>query len=333
MTSSQLILIAVIAVIAIVILTAVLVVLRRRSTSSTGETRPDGSAYLDKTRSAFGGHLRKLFGVAASTSEFWEGLEEALLAGDVGVVATKEIVQRVKERHPELPDEARRVLREELLSEFGDRSRDLRLEGTPSVIVVVGVNGTGKTTTIAKLAALFAHQGKTVILGAADTFRAGADVQLKTWAERVGADIVAAQEGSDPASVAFDTYEAAKARGHDIAIIDTAGRLHSKHNLMQELGKVVRVLTRAAGEVGEVLLVIDATNGQNAVAQARVFTEQVGVTGIALTKLDGTARGGVVVAVERELNIPVKLIGTGEGVGDLIPFVPSVFVDAILEDA
>ncbi|MFZ0491582.1 MAG: signal recognition particle-docking protein FtsY [Acidimicrobiia bacterium] len=332
MTTFQLILIA---GIAIIIVAGVLIVLTRRSTSPTSarEARPGGPAYLDKTRSAFGGRLRRLFGVAASTSEFWEGLEEALLAADVGVVATDEIVQRVKGRHPEGPEEARRALREELLSEFGQRPRDLCLAGVPSAIVVVGVNGTGKTTTIAKLAALFARQGKTVILGAADTFRAGADVQLKTWAERVGADIVSGQEGSDPASVAFDTYEAAKARGHDVAIIDTAGRLHSKHNLMQELGKVVRVLARTAGEVGEILLVIDATNGQNAVSQARVFTEQVGVTGVVLTKLDGTARGGVVVAVERELDIPVKLIGIGESVGDLIPFVPSAFVDALLEDA
>jgi fused signal recognition particle receptor len=332
MTTSQLILIA---VIAIIIVAGVAVVLTRRSTTSTRarDAHPEEPAYLDKTRSAFGGRLQKLFGVAASTSEFWEGLEEALLAADVGVVATNEIVQRVKERHPEGPEEARRVLREELLSEFGDRPRDLRLTGTPSAIVVVGVNGAGKTTTIAKLAALLARRGKTVILGAADTFRAGADAQLKTWAERVGADIVSSQEGSDPASVAFDTYEAAKARGHDVAIIDTAGRLHSKHNLMQELGKVVRVLARTAGKVGEILLVIDATNGQNALAQARVFTDQVGVTGIVLTKLDSTARGGVVVAVERELDIPVKLIGTGEGVADLIPFVPSVFVDAMLEDA
>jgi fused signal recognition particle receptor len=330
MTTSQLILIVAIAIVVVL----GVVVLARRSASPTDarEVLTEGPAYLAKTRSALGGRLQKLFGAAAFTSEFWQGLEEALLAADVGVVATDEIVQRVKERHPEGAEEARRVLREELLSEFGDRPRDLHLTGAPSVIVVVGVNGTGKTTTIAKLAALFARQGKKVILGAADTFRAGADAQLKTWAERVGADIVSGHEGSDPASVAFDTYEAAKARGHDVAIIDTAGRLHSKHNLMQELGKVVRVLAKTAGEVGETLLVIDATSGQNAVTQARVFTEQVGVTGVVLTKLDGTARGGVVVAVERELDIPVKLIGTGENFGDLVPFVPCMFIDAMLED-
>jgi fused signal recognition particle receptor len=305
---------------------------RRQKPMRGRQAVPGAPAYLDKTTSAFGGRLRRLFGVGAFTVEFWVGLEEALLAADIGVVATDEIIQRVKERHPDGPGEARAALREELLTEFGDRPRGLHLTGTPSAVVVVGVNGTGKTTTIAKLAAYLGDQGKSVILGAADTFRAGADVQLKTWAERVGVDVVSGQEGSDPASVAFDTYEAAKARGRDVAIIDTAGRLHSKHNLMQELGKIVRVIGKAAGEVDEVLLVVDASSGQNAVSQARVFTEQVGVTGVVLTKLDGTARGGVVVAVERELNIPVKLVGTGESLGDLVPFVPSVFVDAMLED-
>lgn len=328
MTTTQ---IVVIAVIAIAIL-AVLITLRERRTKppQPGPAAITAPSYLDKTRSAFGGRLRRLFGMAPT--EFWEGLEEALLAADVGVVATAEIVQRVKERHPDGFEEARSALKEELLVEFGDRPRELRLAGTPSVIVVVGVNGTGKTTTIAKLATNLSSGGRSVILGAADTFRAGADAQLRTWAERVGADIVSGHEGSDPASVAFDTYEAAKARGRDVAIIDTAGRLHSKHNLMQELGKIVRVLGRAAGEVGEILLVIDATSGQNAITQARVFTDQVGVTGVVLTKLDGTARGGVVVAIERELDIPVKLIGTGENPRDLVPFVPSVFVNALLED-
>jgi len=314
MTSTQLI---VIAVVAVAVIAALVIMLARRQKPMRGrQAVPGAPAYLDKTTSAFGGRLRRLFGVGAFTVEFWVGLEEALLAADIGVVATDEIIQRVKERHPDGPGEARAALREELLTEFGDRPRGLHLTGTP----------------IAKLAAYLGDQGKSVILGAADTFRAGADVQLKTWAERVGVDVVSGQEGSDPASVAFDTYEAAKARGRDVAIIDTAGRLHSKHNLMQELGKIVRVIGKAAGEVDEVLLVVDASSGQNAVSQARVFTEQVGVTGVVLTKLDGTARGGVVVAVERELNIPVKLVGTGESLGDLVPFVPSVFVDAMLED-
>ena len=175
--------------------------------------------------------------------------------------------------------------------------------------------------------------GKSPLLGAADTFRAAAGTQLRTWAERVGVDIVSGQDGADPAAVAYDAFEAARARGHDVVIVDTAGRLHSKHNLMQELGKVVNVVRKAAGELDEVLLVIDATNGQNALAQARTFTEAVGVTGVVLTKLDGTARGGVAVAVERELDLPVKFIGVGEGLHDLIPFVPSTFVDALLEDA
>jgi fused signal recognition particle receptor len=329
MTTTQ---IVVIAVIAIAVIAGIIVLLFRRSKSpqadAVSSTVP---TYLDKTRLAFGGRLRRLLGVAPS--ELWDGLEEALLAADVGVVATTEIVRRVRETHPDGPEEAKSALRAELLAEFGDRPRELRLIGMPAAVVVVGVNGTGKTTTIAKLATRMSREGKSVILGAADTFRAGADAQLRTWAERVGADIVSGHEGSDPASVAFDTYEAAKARGRDVAIIDTAGRLHSKHNLMQELVKIVRVLGKTAGEVGEILLVIDASSGQNAVAQARVFTEQVGVTGIVLTKLDGTARGGVVIAVERELDIPVKLIGTGEGAGDLVPFVPSAFVDALLEDA
>jgi fused signal recognition particle receptor len=332
MTSAQLIIIGLILVAAAVVL--VMLLRKRRQTAARptpGVAQPHAPAYLQKTTSAFGRRLHHLLGGGAPGGEFWEALEEALLAADIGVVATDEIVQRVRARHPEGPQEARDTLHEELLSEFGDRRRDVELIGSPAVIVMVGVNGTGKTTTIAKLAAHLATRGKSVILGAADTFRAGADVQLRTWAERVGADIVSGQEGSDPASVAFDTYEAARARGRDVAIIDTAGRLHSKHNLMQELGKIVRVLDRAAGRVGETLLVIDATNGQNAVAQARVFTEHVGVTGIVLTKLDGTARGGVVVAVERELGIPVKLVGTGERVEDLLPFAPSAFVDAMLE--
>ncbi len=331
MTTPQLLIIVGV-VVALIIVT--LLVLRSRSRPEVSPPPTHhGPAYLEKTSTAFGGRLHRLLGLGSPTREFWEGLEEALLAADVGVVATGEIVGRVKARHPKGPDEARHVLREELLSEFGDRSRGINLMGAPSALVVVGVNGTGKTTTIAKLAARFRSQGRSVLLGAADTFRAGADVQLRTWAERAGADIVSGQEGSDPASVAFDAYEAAKARGRDVVIIDTAGRLHSKHNLMQELGKVVRVLGKAAGEIGEILLVVDATSGQNAVSQARVFTDHVGVTGVVLTKLDGTARGGVVIAVEREMGIPVKLVGTGETMNDLIPFNPVTFVDALLEDA
>jgi len=198
------------------------------------------------------------------------------------------------------------------------------------VIVVVGVNGSGKTTTIAKLGALLERAGSSALLGAADTFRAAAAEQLAAWADRLGLDIVSGQPGADPAAVAFDALAAGRARGKGVVIVDTAGRLHSEHNLMEELGKVVRVLQREAGRVDEVLLVLDGTSGQNAISQARVFTEVVGVTGIVITKLDGTARGGIAVAVERELGIPVKFIGVGEAVEDLLSFEAAAFIDALL---
>ena len=197
-------------------------------------------------------------------------------------------------------------------------------------MLVVGVNGTGKTTSIAKLASQLRSDGSSVMLGAADTFRAAADEQLRTWADRVGVDIVSGQSGADPASVAFDAYQSASSRGIDVLIVDTAGRLQNKANLMDELSKVARILKREAGELNEVLLVIDGTTGQNAIAQARSFADAVGVTGIVLTKLDGTARGGVAIAMEEELDIPVKYIGVGEGVDDLMPFDPDQFVDALL---
>jgi len=325
MTSIQLILLGV-AVLAV----AIVVFLRVRRRSIESQAAVDYR--LEKTRAALGSRLHRLFGSGQLDEQFWEELEEALIAADVGMLATNEIIGRVREQHPDSSEAAKDALREQFIVEFGDRARDLRMSGSPSAMIVVGVNGTGKTTSIAKLAAYLAAAGRSPLLGAADTFRAAAGTQLRTWAERVGVDIVSGQDGADPAAVAFDAYEAARARGHDVVIVDTAGRLHSKHNLMEELGKIVRVLRRAAGEVDEVLLVIDATNGQNALAQARTFTEVVGVTGIILTKLDGTARGGVAVAVERELDLPVKFIGIGEGVHDLIPFVPAEFVDAMLED-
>ncbi|MFQ5555673.1 MAG: signal recognition particle-docking protein FtsY, partial [Acidimicrobiia bacterium] len=225
---------------------------------------------------------------------------------------------------------ARRAVRDELTALLGDKDRDLRRTGSPSVVLVVGVNGTGKTTSIAKLAARFQADGERVLLGAADTFRAAADQQLRTWADRLDVDIVGGQSGGDPASVAFDAYHSASAKGSNVVIVDTAGRLQTKANLMAELGKIARVLRREAGDLDEVLLVVDGTAGQNALAQARIFTEAVGVTGLVLTKLDGTARGGVVFAVEEELGIPVKLIGIGEGLGDLVPFEPVAFVDALL---
>ena len=206
----------------------------------------------------------------------------------------------------------------------------LALGGRPAVIVVVGVNGTGKTTSIAKLAHSLSEEGRSVVLGAADTFRAAADTQLRTWGERIGVPVITGDSGSDPASVAFDAYRTAVDRGADVVIIDTAGRLHSRSNLMDELGKIVRVLAREAGEIDETLLVLDGTVGQNGIAQADAFTRAAGVSGVILTKLDGTARGGVAVAIERTLDVPVKYIGVGEQMDDLVPFDPAEFVDALV---
>ena len=274
-----------------------------------------------------------MLGRARVDDDFWEGLEEALLRADVGVEATTEIIERVKGDRPADCDEARAALHAEMLATFAGAERTLNLSGRPAIVMVVGVNGVGKTTSIAKLAARLSDEGRTPLLGAADTFRAAADTQLRTWAERVGVDVVGGQGGADPAAVAFDAYQAARARGRDVLIVDTAGRLHSKHNLMAELEKIRRVLEREAGSVDEVLLVLDATAGQNGIAQARQFSDTVGVTGVILTKLDGTARGGIVVAVERQLGVPVKFIGLGEGVDDLVAFEPETFVKALLADA
>ena len=288
---------------------------------------------LAKSRDALGGALRSVFGSGRLDTAFWDGIEDALVSADVGVTAATEIVEAVQRSNPETADDARAALRTELLGALAGHDRDLGLSGSPAKLVVVGVNGAGKTTTIAKLAARLDERGYKPILGAADTFRAAADEQLRMWAERVGVEVVGGDAGADPASVAYDALQAGRARGNDVVIIDTAGRLQNKANLMDELGKIVRVVERDSDPVSEVLLVIDATTGQNGLSQAKQFTEVVGVTGIVLTKLDGTARGGVVVAIERELGIPVKYIGIGEGVDDLIQFEPEPFVDALLESA
>jgi len=284
---------------------------------------------LETTRRALGGRLSGLFG-AGPSSDVWEDLEVALLSADVGVAATAALVERLQSAAPSNEADLLEGLRSELTRVFEGKDRTLRFEGSPGVVVVVGVNGSGKTTTIAKLGALLERSGKTAMLGAGDTFRAAAAEQLAAWAERLGLDVVSGMPGADPASVAFDAHAAARARGKDVVIVDTAGRLHSKHNLMQELGKVVRVLEREAGAVDEVLLVLDGTSGQNALAQARVFTEVVGVTGVIITKLDGTARGGFAVAVEHDLGIPIKFLGVGEGADDLLPFDVQAFIDALL---
>jgi fused signal recognition particle receptor len=285
---------------------------------------------LIKTRRALSDRLSGLFSSSSFDGDFWSDVEDSLVAADVGVAAAQKAVAAVRKTHPEDPAAVRDLLAAELVGQLADADRHLEVSRNPSVILVVGVNGSGKTTTIAKLAQQLTTPVRPVLLGAADTFRAAAADQLRAWADRVGVDIVTADSGADPASVAFDSYHAAKARGAGIVIIDTAGRLHSKSNLMDELGKVARVLRREAGELDEVLLVLDGTTGQNAIEQARVFTDVVGVTGIVLTKLDGTARGGVAIAVEHALRIPVKYIGVGEGVDDLIPFEPEAFVDALL---
>jgi fused signal recognition particle receptor len=267
----------------------------------------------------------------------WDEIEESLLVADVGVGPATELVANLRTKFGSLPDrttdDVRRLLRDELLSLVGpdtDRTLITKADGRPAVVLVVGVNGTGKTTTVGKLARVLVADGRTVLLGAADTFRAAAADQLATWGERVGAPVVRGPEAGDPASVAFDAVQHGIDGGYDVVLLDTAGRLQNKVGLMDELGKVKRVVEKL-GPVDEVLLVLDATTGQNGLAQARVFSEVVDVTGIVLTKLDGTAKGGIVVAVQRELGVPVKLIGLGEGPDDLAPFEPAAFVDAIID--
>jgi fused signal recognition particle receptor len=284
---------------------------------------------LARTRHAVADRLAALTR-SGPADGYWAEVEEILVGADIGVDTATALVTAVRDRAPAGAAEARAMLQEEMRRLLAGRRRGLDLAGAPGVVLVVGVNGGGKTTSIAKLAALLQGDGSSVLLGAADTFRAAADQQLRMWADRVGVDIVGGQAGADPAAVAFDAFQAARARSCSAVIIDTAGRLQSKSNLMDELAKVARVLRREAGDIDEVLLVIDGTTGQNALAQARQFSAVVGVTGIVITKLDGTARGGVAVAIERELDIPVKFIGVGEGMEDLIPFDPAEFVDALL---
>jgi fused signal recognition particle receptor len=294
-------------------------------------------ARLARSQSSVGSALLNLLSRDRLDDETWDEIEEVLITADVGVVPARLMVDDLKTKVKVLgvrgPTEVRELLRTELLTQLGDQDRTLHTEphgGTPAVVLMVGVNGTGKTTTCGKLARVLIGDGQTVLLGAADTFRAAAADQLQTWGERVGAKTVRAdRDGADPASVAFEAVTEGIDTGVDVVIIDTAGRLHTKVGLMDELGKVKRVVEKKA-PVDEVLLVLDATTGQNGLRQARVFAEVVDVTGIVLTKLDGTAKGGIVIAVQRELGVPVKLIGLGEGPDDLAPFDPEAFVDAIL---
>jgi fused signal recognition particle receptor len=294
-------------------------------------------ARLAGSQSTLGRGLLGLLSRERLDEQAWEEVEDVLLTADVGVGPTQELVDRLRTRIKELgsrdPAAVRSMLRDELLTLVGrDADRSLRTTGTdgrPAVVLVVGVNGTGKTTTVGKLARVLVADDRTVLLGAADTFRAAAADQLTTWGERVGARVVRGPEGGDPASVAFDAVKQGADGGYDVVLVDTAGRLQNKVGLMDELGKVKRVIEKQ-GPVDEVLLVLDATTGQNGLIQARVFAEVVDVSGIVLTKLDGTAKGGIVVAVQRELGVPVKLVGLGEGADDLAPFDPEVFVDALL---
>src|SRR6266568_689573 len=258
----------------------------------------------------------------------WERLEEALIRADVGVPATAELVRRLEARG-ELTD-LNTALAEEIATLFGDPAT-LDVQQRPSVLLVVGVNGTGKTTTIGKLAERLRQHGHSVVVGAADTFRAAAEEQLEIWADRASAEFVGAERGADPASVAYDAIEAATRNGRDVVIVDTAGRLHTQSNLMQELAKVRRVIEgKLEGAPHETLLVVDATTGQNGLQQARLFGEAVGVTGVALTKLDGSAKGGIAVAIAHELGLPVKLVGVGEALEDLRPFDPDDFARALV---
>jgi fused signal recognition particle receptor len=292
---------------------------------------------LAGSQGALGRGLLALLSRDRLDEQTWEDLEDTLITADLGVAPTQELIERLRTRLRVEGGgaDARTVLREELLALVDptlDRSlRTDPVDGKPAVVLVVGVNGAGKTTSVGKLARVLVSEDKTVVLGAADTFRAAATEQLSTWAQRVGVDVVTGPEGSDPASVAFESVQRGTQEGVDVVVVDTAGRLQNKQGLMDELGKVKRVVERQA-PVSEVLLVLDATTGQNGLVQARVFRDVVDVTGIVLTKLDGSAKGGIVVQVQRELGVPVKLVGVGEGADDLAPFEAESFVDALLAE-
>ena len=292
---------------------------------------------LARSQNALGRSVLGLIGGGDLDEESWQDVEDTLLVADLGPVVAESVIAQLRGRlasdNVRTEADAKAVLRDVLINELHpemDRSiRALPHADHPSVLLIVGVNGTGKTTTVGKLARVLVADGRRVVLGAADTFRAAAADQLETWAARVGADVVRGAEGADPASVAFDAVDEGIATGADVVVIDTAGRLHTKVGLMDELDKVKRVVTRRAA-VDEVLLVLDATIGQNGLAQARVFADVVDITGAVLTKLDGTAKGGIVFRVQQELGVPVKLVGLGEGPDDLAPFEPAAFVDALL---
>lgn len=292
---------------------------------------------LKKTRDSISTKIDEVlvsFGVI--DDELFEELEEILITSDVGVESSMKIIENLKEKVKKnkltQPQKVKDLLKEELSEILSDNNSEINISTTPSVIMVIGVNGVGKTTSIGKMAYQYKKQGKKVLVAAADTFRAAAIDQLEIWANRAGVDIIKHDEGADPAAVIYDAAQAAKARNVDVLICDTAGRLHNKKNLMEELKKITRVLERELPNVSkETLLVLDATTGQNAVSQAKTFKETAGITGIILTKLDGTAKGGIVISVKAELDVPVKLIGVGEKMEDLQPFDAKDFVNALFE--
>jgi fused signal recognition particle receptor len=291
-----------------------------------------------RSRTAFFGRVADLFDRRQVDEDLWLDLEDLLLQADVGVSTTDALLEKVKQRVADErvkdTDGARKVLIDEMSAIFGSAARDMKLEkGRLNVVLIVGVNGSGKTTSIAKLARLLKQQGHEVVLAAADTFRAAAIDQLRIWGERIGVPVIAGQPDSDPGAVVFDAWQAAKARGADVLIVDTAGRLHTKFNLMEELKKMRRILAKQDPTAPhEVLLVLDATTGQNAIVQAREFTSAVGVTGLVLAKVDGTARGGSIFAIARDLRTPILYVGSGEKVDDLAEFEPNEFVQALLRE-
>jgi fused signal recognition particle receptor len=309
------------------------------------------SAALERTKRSWFGRLATAFRGSDVTEALWEDLEEVLIGADTGVTVTMDLLDHVRATKPRTAEEVRRALRDEMVRVLLKPAANPRgrlwpvpsaVEGpvpnatpldAPALVLVVGVNGTGKTTAIGRLAYLYQQQGAKVTLAAGDTYRAAAIEQLQAWGKRLGADVIAHQQGADAAAVAFDAIEAARARGADVLFVDTAGRLHNKQNLMDELAKVRRVIERGLGRSpDEVLLVLDATTGQNGMAQARAFTESVEVTAVMLTKLDGTAKGGIVFAIAADLGLPVRFIGTGQEAGDVAPFEAEPFVDSLLAE-
>ena len=294
---------------------------------------------LTKTRSKLADGVRGLLGVGRKVdAQFLEELEETLILGDVGVAATRRIVEDLKVRYRDrdvtADDDLLAIIKKDLKESLGEADRSLSTNPDgPTVCLVAGVNGSGKTTAVARLARLLLGEGKSVLLAACDTFRAAADEQLRIWSERVGVDVVHHKPGADPGAVAYDAAEAAVARGIDVLLVDTAGRLHTQDHLMRELGKIRNVLAKKIpGAPHEVLLVLDATTGQNAIAQAKQFRDAIDVTGVFLAKLDGTAKGGIVLAIKQELGIPVKFVGIGEGADDVAPFDPDTFIEALFGD-